>query len=72
VLRLDYPNNERKQMTTLTIGQELTTPKSGVKGTIKEIVSNPSGSVRVRLDVKGKERWTTLKPEFKILTAQVR
>ena len=59
-------------MTTLTIGQEYTTKNSGVKGTIQEIVSNPSGSVRLRLDVKGKERWTTLKPEFKILTAQVR
>lgn len=59
-------------MTTLTIGQEYTTKNSGVKGIIQEIVSNPSGSVRLRLDVKGKERWTTLKPEFKILTAQVR
>lgn len=59
-------------MTTLTIGQEYTTAKSGVKGTIQEIVQNPSGSVRVRLDVRGKERWTTIKPEFKILTAQVK
>ena len=59
-------------MTTLTIGQEITTPKSGVKGTIQEIVQNPSGSVRVRLDVRGKERWTTLKPEFKVLSVSVK
>lgn len=60
-------------MTTLTIGQEYVTSKSGVKGTIQEIVQNPSGSVRVRLVTKnGKDRWTTIKPEFKILTAQVR
>jgi hypothetical protein len=62
----DYQNNERKQMTTLSIGQEFVTQKSGVKGTIKEIVQNPSGSVRLRLDVRGKDRWTTVKPEFKI------
>jgi hypothetical protein len=56
-------------MTTLTIGQEFTTQKSGVKGTIKEIVANPSGSVRIRLVTKtGKERWTTVQPEFKVLS----
>jgi len=58
-------------MTTLTIGQEITTPKSGVKGIIKEIVQNPSGSVRVRLDVRGKERWTTIQPEFKVLSVSL-
>lgn len=55
-------------MAILTIGQEFVTQKSGVKGTIKEIVQNPSGSVRVRLDVKGKERWTTIEPQFKVLS----
>ena len=62
-------NYERKQlMPILTIGQEFVTLKSGVKGTIREIVQNSSGSVRVRLDVKGKERWTTIAPEFKVLS----
>ena len=55
-------------MTILTIGQEYKTQKSGVKGVIKEIVQNPSGSVRVRLDVRGKERWTTIQPEFKVVS----
>ena len=58
-------------MTLLQLGQEFTTQKSGVKGTIKEIVPNASGSVRVRLDVRGKERWTTIKPEFKIIQVEV-
>jgi hypothetical protein len=64
-------NNERKQMTILTIGQEYKTQKSGVKGIIKEIVQNPSGSVRVRLDVRGKERWTTIQPEFKVVSVSL-
>ena len=58
-------------MTILQLGQEFTTQKSGVKGTIKEIVKNASGSVRVRLDVRGKERWTTIQPEFKIISVEV-
>ena len=58
-------------MTILTIGQEYKTQKSGVKGVIKEIVQNPSGSVRVRLDVRGKERWTTIQPEFKVVSVSL-
>jgi hypothetical protein len=27
--------------------------------------------VRVRLDVKGKERWTTIKPEYKIVQVAI-
>lgn len=44
-----------------TVGSQFTTLKSGVTGEVKEIVKNPSGSVRVRLDVKGQDRWTTVK-----------
>ena len=58
-------------MTILTIGQEYKTQKSGVKGIIKEIVQNTSGSVRVRLDVRGKERWTTIQPEFKVVSVSL-
>ena len=58
-------------MTILTIGQEYKTQKSGVKGIIKEIVQNPSGSVRVRLDVRGKEHWTTIQPEFKVVSVSL-
>ena len=58
-------------MTILTIGQEYKTQKSGGKGIIKEIVQNSSGSVRVRLDVRGKERWTTIQPEFKVVSVSL-
>ena len=47
--------------TTLTVGSQFTTAKSGVVGVIQEIVKNPSGSARVRLDVNGQPRWTTVK-----------
>jgi hypothetical protein len=47
---------------TIEIGQQFTTQKSGVTGTVAEVVKNPSGSVRVRLDLpNGKSRWTTAK-----------
>jgi hypothetical protein len=59
------------KMTLIQLGQELTTKNSGVKGTVREIVQNSSGSVRVRLDVKGKERWTTVKPEYKIVQVAI-
>lgn len=47
----------------LEIGQSFTTLKSGVTGTIKEVVSNANGSLRVRLDVNGADRWTTVKED---------
>jgi hypothetical protein len=46
---------------TLTVGSQFKTAKSGVVGTIQEIVENKSGSMRVRLDVNGQPRWTTVK-----------
>jgi hypothetical protein len=58
-------------MTLIQLGQELTTQKSGAKGIVKEIIQNSSGSVRVRLDVRGKERWTTVKPEYKIVQVAI-
>lgn len=48
-------------MTNLQIGQSYTTAKSGVTGTIQEIVKNANGSLRVRLTVNGADRWTTVK-----------
>lgn len=48
-------------MANLTVGSQFTTKKSGVTGTIQEVVKNASGSSRVRLDVNGKTRWTTVK-----------
>lgn len=45
----------------VTVGQEYTTPKSQVTGIVKEIVPTNTGSLRLRLDVNGATRWTTLK-----------
>ena len=46
---------------TIEIGKPLTTLKSNVTGTVQEIVKNANGSLRVRLDVNGQDRWTTVK-----------
>lgn len=46
---------------TYQVGDLFTTAKSKVTGTIKEIVPNASGSVRVKLEVNGEPRWTTYK-----------
>jgi hypothetical protein len=47
-------------MNTLTVGSQFTTLKSGVTGTIMEIVENPSGSLRLRLATAAGDRWTTV------------
>jgi hypothetical protein len=69
--KLVLTTTKGSKMTLIQLGQELTTKNSGVKGTVQEIVQNASGSVRVRLDVKGKERWTTIKPEYKIVQVAI-
>ena len=46
---------------SISVGNTLTTTKSGVTGEVKEIVNNANGSLRVRLDVNGQDRWTTVK-----------
>lgn len=48
-------------MSNLTVGSQFTTAKSGVTGTIQEIVQNKNGTSRVRLSVNGADRWTTVK-----------
>jgi hypothetical protein len=54
---------ERSKMTnaTLTVGSQFTTAKSGVSGVIQEVIENKNGTFRVRLDVAGQPRWTTVK-----------
>ncbi len=45
---------------TYKVGDTYTSQKSKVTGVIKEIVPNKDNtSVRVKLDVEGKTRWTT-------------
>ena len=48
-------------MTNITVGSQFTTQKSGVSGTVQEVVQNKNGTSRVRLDVNGQDRWTTVK-----------
>jgi hypothetical protein len=54
---------KEKQMakiTAPTVGSQFTTAKSKVTGEVQEVVKNANGSFRVRLDVNGQPRWTTL------------
>ena len=44
-----------------TVGSQFKTAKSGVVGTVQEVIKNANGSFRVRLDVAGQDRWTTVK-----------
>ena len=57
---------------TYNVGDTFTTAKSGVTGVIKEIHQNVSGSARILLDVKGKDRWTTYKPSVEVLSIGVK
>lgn len=47
-------------MNNITLGSEFTTAQSGVTGIVQEVIKNASGSLRVRLDVNGQDRWTTV------------
>lgn len=52
---------ERSKMeNTLTVGSQFTTAKSKVSGVIQEVIQNKNGTFRVRLDVAGQPRWTTV------------
>lgn len=55
------PYRKEAKMTQITVGSQFTTAKSGVSGIVQEIVKNKNGSARVRLDVNGQPRWTTVK-----------
>jgi hypothetical protein len=58
-------NRKEKQMETKiqtpTVGSQFTTAKSGVTGEVKEVIKNQNGTLRVKLDVNGQDRWTTVK-----------
>ena len=47
-------------MLAIEIGDMYTTAKSGVRGIVCEIVPNPNGTYRVRLDTPAGDRWTTV------------
>ena len=44
-----------------TIGSEFVTQRAGIKGIVQEVIKNATGTYRVRLDVDGENRWTTVK-----------
>lgn len=46
---------------TPTVGSQFTTAKSNVTGVVQEVIKNATGSLRIRLDVNGQDRWTTVK-----------
>lgn len=43
------------------VGSPFVTALSKVSGVVQEVVANKNGSFRVRLDVNGTDRWTTIK-----------
>ncbi len=47
-------------MENVTVGSQFTTAKSGVTGIVQEVIANKNGTFRVRLDVNGQPRWTTV------------
>lgn len=44
-----------------TVGSLFATQKSGVQGIVQEVIQNKNGTLRIRLDVNGQDRWTTVK-----------
>ena len=49
-------------MNAIQIGSQFVTQKSGVSGTVAEVIENKNGTKRVRLTLaNGTDRWTTVK-----------
>ena len=46
---------------TPTVGSQFTTQKSAVTGIVTEVKENTNGTLRIKLDVNGQDRWTTVK-----------
>jgi hypothetical protein len=68
MLQLNSNLTERKKMTVANalykVGDTYTSQKTRVTGVIQEITPNKNGqSVRIKLDVEGKPRYTTWKAE---------
>lgn len=68
MLQLNSNLTERKKMTVANalykVGDTYTSQKSRVTGVIQEITPNKNGqSVRIKLNVEGKPRYTTWKAE---------
>ena len=48
-------------ITAPQVGSPFTTAVSKVSSIVQEVIANKNGSYRVRLDVAGADRWTTIK-----------
>ena len=48
-------------ITAPKVGSPFTTAVSKVSGIVQEVVANKNGTFRVRLDVNGTDRWTTIR-----------
>jgi rRNA processing protein Gar1 len=63
-LRKTTSRKKQKMANSFTIpsvGSQFATQKSGVVGTVQEVIANANGSYRIKLDVSGQPRWTTAK-----------
>jgi hypothetical protein len=65
IINTSTDNKGEKKMAvsvaTYKVGDTYTSQKSKVTGVIKEIIPTDKNTVRVKLDVEGKVRWTTWK-----------
>ena len=54
------------KITAPTVGSQFTTQKSAVTGTVTEVKENTNGTLRIKLDVNGQDRWTTVTKQFQL------
>jgi hypothetical protein len=61
VYRIAFSLRSRVIITIPSVGSQFATQKSGVVGTVQEVIANANGSYRIKLDVAVQPRWTTAK-----------
>jgi hypothetical protein len=52
---------KEKQMPEIKVGDRYETKTNKFVGVVQEILTNPNGSQRLRLDIDGKSHWTSTK-----------
>lgn len=60
-LQTKQKENTMSNVIAPTVGSQFTTQRAGIVGIVQEVVLNKTGTYRVRLDVNGDTRWTTVK-----------
>jgi hypothetical protein len=61
VSKMKQKEDTMSNATAPQVGSPFTTAVSKVSGIVQEVVANKNGTFRVRLDVNGQPRWTTIK-----------